>query len=153
MSRPLVVLAVLSFAGCAHPHAGVESTAHAPHAHGAPAPPPAGVSPVQHEMRLLLAAVQQAVEGVALGDVRQVPAAFHQVHAAKEATAAAVMAGAWRPAQGDLAQFQALDEAFHGKLEPLVEAAARDDVPATGEALAEVIRQCDGCHRAFRPPK
>lgn len=152
MSRVFVVLAVLSFAGCAHPHAGTEPSAHAHHQHHAP-PPAEGVSPVQHEMRLLLAAVQQGVEGVALGDVRAVPAAFHQVHAAKEATAAAVRAGAWRPVQGDLAQFEALDEAFHAKLEPLVEASARGDVPATGEALAEVIRQCDGCHRVFRPAK
>lgn len=141
MSRSIIVLAVVSLFGCTHHHSHASHTA---------PPPPADVNPVQHEMRLLLAAVQQTVEGVALGDVRAVPEAFHRVHAAKETTAAAVTSGAWRPVQGDLAHFEALDEAFHAKLEPLVEAAARNDVPATADALGEVVRQCDGCHRDFR---
>jgi len=154
MSRSLVSMVVLSLFGCTHHHASAEPPA--PHQHeppGASSAAPDGVNPVQHEMRLLLAAVQQAVEGVALGDVRGVPEAFHRVHAAKQGTAAALASGAWRPVQGDVPHFEALDEAFHATLEPLVEASARNDVPATADALAEVVRQCDGCHRAFRVAK
>lgn len=150
MSRALVAVAVLLLFGCTHHHASVEPPAEHGHHEGAPPAAPDGLNPVQHEMRLLLGAVQQAVEGVALGDVRRVPEAFHRVHAAKQATAAALASGAWRPGQGDLPRFEAMDEAFHAKLEPLVEASSRNDLAATADALAEVVRQCDGCHRAFR---
>jgi cytochrome c556 len=121
---------------------------HAPEV--APAPPPANV--VQEEMRLLLGAVQEAVAGVAVGDVRGLPAAIHKVHGAKEATGAALASGAWRPAKGEVARFREVDEAFHDQLVVLVRAAKKNDVPATAEALGAVLRGCPACHDEFRQP-
>lgn len=137
MSRLLVPLA-LALAGCAH------------HESAPPTPPPP-VNVVQEEMRLLLGAVQEAVAGVAMGDVRGVPAAIHRVHGAKEATAAALTAGQYQPPKGEVGRFREVDEAFHDQLVVLVRAAKKNDVPATAEALGAVLRGCPACHGEFRP--
>lgn len=146
---PSLLLAV-TFATCAHAPTSPETVKSDAHVE-TPAALPEGVSPVQVEMRLLLAAVQKTVEGVAMADLRAVPQAFHDVHAAMEGTNAAVASGAWKPVQGDVARFEALDAEFHKKLVPLVGAARRNDVPAAADALAEVVRACDVCHREYRP--
>lgn len=103
-------------------------------------------------MRLLTAALETAVRGIGAGDVRPVEHALHQVHAAKEATGAALRSGAYRlPRNPDRVQrFSELDEAFHGGLERLVEASQRNDVAATADALGVVMRGCQGCHGEFR---
>lgn len=142
MTRAIVVGALLALAGCAHDH-GHEAPLPA-----APAAPPANV--VQEEMRLLLGAVQDAVTGVAMGDVRGVPAAIHRVHGAKEATGNALASGQYRPPRGEVARFREVDEAFHARLVVLVRAAKKNDVPATAEALGEVLRGCPACHDEFR---
>jgi cytochrome c556 len=114
----------------------------------------AGAPPnaVQHEMQLLQAAMQVTLSGIAIGDVRAVPAAIEEVHHAKQATEAALESGAYRLARNadHLAHFRELDEAFHGNLEHLVEAATRNDVPATAEAFGAAIRGCQTCHGEFR---
>lgn len=158
----LTLAAALAGLGCSHHqdahaqdgthhHEHPKDDTHQHHGAAASEVAPAGLNPVQHEMRLLLSAVQQAMDGVARGDVKDVPASFHRVHLAKEATAAAVTAGAWKPPEGTtVARFTALDEAFHGKLEVLVGAASRGDVAATGGALGDVVRDCHACHAEFR---
>lgn len=123
----------------------------------APAPAPAAAPPanaVQAEMRLLADAMAVAVRGVGTGDVREVQHALHRVHAAKEATGAAIASGAWKPAQraDQLPAFVAMDEAFHEHLGRLVAASGADDVPATAAALGDALRACDGCHAMFRAP-
>lgn len=113
---------------------------------------PAGSNPVQIEMRLLHAALRDGVTAVANGKVDTIPASIHQVHAAKQATAAALRAGSYKPPKNGerLARFGELDEAFHADLEKLVSAAKNDDVPATGRALGQVLSSCQGCHREYR---
>ena len=109
-------------------------------------------NPVQREMRLLHAAMQATLTGIAYGDVRAVPEAFEAIDRAKEATEAALASGAYVPARnGDrLDRFRELDEAFHPQLERIVEAARRGDVPATAEAMGAALRGCDPCHQEFR---
>lgn len=138
-----------------HDH-GAASPAH-DHAHATTATPPKVPSapaqnPVQHEMRLLLEAMQQVVAGIALGDVRAVPDVLHRVHAAKEDTAAALSSGSYEPPKNgdDVARFTAMDEAFHGELVKLVQASAKNDIAATVEAFSATMRGCDGCHTEFR---
>lgn len=127
----------------------------ADHAAPAPAPmPPPPANEVQTEMRLLATAMETAVRGIGTGDVREVEHALHRVHAAKQATEAAVESGRWRPARNAdrLEAFASMDEAFHAHLERLVVASAANDVAATAVALGDAVRACEGCHAMFRAP-
>ncbi len=137
------------FAGCHEDHAS--------HDHGSAAPAStssaaSGANPVQQEMILLHGAMRTALDGIASGDVREVPHALHRVHEAKGATKAALEGGGYRPPKnGDkVARFRELDEAFHGHLERMVEAGARNDVEATGAAFGAAVAACQGCHAEFR---
>lgn len=132
---------------------------HDPHAHHAPPPPaPPASAPgapanaVQHEMRLLTAALEGAVRGIGQGDVRAVEHDLHRVHAAKEATEAALKSGTYRPPLNPdkLDRFRELDESFHRDLERLVEASRRNDVAATAAATGVVLNGCQSCHAEFR---
>ena len=152
---PLVV-ALASLAACQkggghaeHAHPPPPATATAPVA-AAPAAPAA--NPVQHEMRLLTATLQGGIQGLGMGDVTGIARSLHEVHGAKEATAAALKSGSYKPPKnGDqLARFVELDEAFHELLYPLVRASKANDLPATAEALGAVLRGCQGCHQEFR---
>jgi cytochrome c556 len=120
--------------------------------HRAPPAKTAATNPVREEMRLLTAALEQAVRGIGAGDVREVEHALHRVHAAKEVTEAAIESGRYRPPKGAdrIARFRALDEVFHRDLARLVGASRRNDVPATAEAVGAVLRGCAGCHAEFR---
>ena len=107
---------------------------------------------VQVEMQLLTVALESAVRGVGVGDVRPVEHALHQVHVAREATAAALASGSYRPKRNAdrLADFEALDTAFHAHLESLVTASRANDIPRTVEALGAALSACQGCHSQFR---
>lgn len=107
---------------------------------------------VQVEMQLMTVALEAAVRGVGVGDVRGVEHALHQVHAAREATAAALADGSYRPKRNAdrLVEFEALDTAFHVHLESLATASRANDLPGTVEALSAALRSCQGCHRQFR---
>lgn len=122
------------------------------HHHEAPPPAPAGVNPVQHEMRLLHEAMRDTVTAIANGDVKTVPAALHRVHAAKEVTENAIKTGAWHPPKNGqaLERFLQLDGTFHGELEFLVESAAKGDIPTTAIAMGKALASCNGCHAEFR---
>ncbi|MCE9574287.1 MAG: cytochrome c [Deltaproteobacteria bacterium] len=126
---------------------------------GAPVAAPAAVrdaappgNAVQAEMRLLHAAMQAALSGVAYGDVRAVPEALEAVDRAKAATEAALESGQYTLARGGdrLARFRELDESFHGQLEALVTAARQNDVAATATALGVAMQACQACHAEFR---
>lgn len=132
-----------SIAACDHHHSHSD--------HSAP-PAAAGVNPVQHEMRLLHEAMRDTVTAIADGDVTKVPHALHKVHGAKDATAAAIKAGSYKPPKnGDaLAKFQSLDQSFHHELEAMVEAATKGDVANTAVALGRAMSSCNGCHTEFR---
>jgi cytochrome c556 len=114
---------------------------------------PAPGNVVQTEMRLLSATLEGAVRGIGAGDVRSVALDLHRVHAAKQATEAAIVSGTYRlPKHPDaVARFHELDEAFHRGLRQLVDASARNDVAATAAAIGVVLGECQGCHAEFRP--
>jgi cytochrome c556 len=109
-------------------------------------------NPVQHEMQLLDTAMHAMLTGIARGDVRAARAAFEDVDRAKQATEAALESGRYVLARNGnrLAHFRELDEAFHADVEKMLEVAARNDVPATAEAFASVVRRCESCHAEFR---
>ncbi|MBI4956944.1 MAG: cytochrome c [Myxococcales bacterium] len=127
-----------------------------PKEHATPsAAPSASAGPanaVQHEMRLLLAAMHTAMEGIAYGDVSGLPQVLHQVHEAKAGTEAALEGGAYRlPKNPDgVARFRELDEAFHGHLVKMVQAGRKNDVAAAAQAYAAAASACGGCHGEFR---
>lgn len=110
------------------------------------------VNPVQHEMRLLHAALQTTLTGIAYGDVRAVPAAFEEIDRAGVATEAALASGRYVLERNvdHLEHFRELDESFHIDLEKIPESAASNNVPATAEALGPVLRACQPCHGEFR---
>lgn len=136
------------------------------HDHGSSAPPagahateaspdhlPAGVNAVQNEMRLLDAAMRDTVTRIAYGELRSIPASVHRVHQARALTEAAIEHGEYRPRKNAerMAQFRELDEAFHGDLEGLVEAASANDPDRTAARFGSVMARCNGCHATFRP--
>lgn len=174
MTRATLFACLLAFAGChseggheahatgaEHAHAQAATEADPAHAHAAPEGDPAhaaptvddaNANPVQIEMRLLTATMQQAVDGIGRGDVREIAHSLHRLHAAKERTSASIAEGSYHPPRegADMARFTELDEAFHGKLIPLVRASQANDVPAAAEAFGAVMAGCNGCHSEFR---
>lgn len=112
----------------------------------------AGANPVQTEMRQLECAFQQAVSAFARDDLPSIARSLGVVHAAKDATAAAIAAGTWRPARGEVAAFVALDEAFHRELEALYDASEARDHGKTGEAMGRALGLCQACHATYREP-
>lgn len=118
-----------------------------------PPAPTSGANPVQHEMQLLTAALQSAVNGIGAGDVRGIAHELHGVHAAKERTETALSSGNYRLRKNHerLDRFRALDEEFHRRLEGLVHASQANDVGAAATAFAGVIQSCAPCHSVFRP--
>lgn len=119
------------------------------------AAPDAGPPPnvVQTEMRILTDIVEATVRGIGNNDVRGIDEQLHKLHAAKEATGAAVKGGTYKlPKNPDqLAAFEQMDEAFHKQLGALVSASSKNDVPAAANALSEIVKGCPSCHATFRP--
>jgi cytochrome c556 len=104
-------------------------------------------------MRMLTEIVQATVRGIGNNDVSGIDELLHQLHAAKEATGAAVKGGTYKlPKNPDqLAAFGAMDAAFHEQLGALVTASSKNDVPGAAEALSQIVKGCPGCHATFRP--
>jgi cytochrome c556 len=107
---------------------------------------------VQTEMRLMTKILEATVRGIGAGDVSGIDEQLHELHAAKQATEAAVKSGAYRLPKNPegAAAFTAMDEAFHEHLGALVKASRANDVPGASEALGQIMRGCPGCHAAFR---
>lgn len=132
---------------------GVHGGAACPMMGGAsPTAVPEGVNAVQNEMRLLNHAFHKSMTAAALGDVSIIPGLFHEVHQARGLTDKALADGTWKPAKGDLAEFKAMDGAFHGELEKLVHAAQANDVTAVVDQLDRLLPSCVACHTAYREP-
>lgn len=110
-----------------------------------------GENPVQTEMRQLECALERAIVAIGRDDLPSIAQAIHVVHASKQKTAQAIESGAWKPAQGEVAAFVALDEAFHKELEALVVASQAKDHAGASAALGRTLGACQGCHAAFRP--
>jgi len=134
--------------GSAEPHAEHGSAAAA-----APdALPPGNV--VQTEMRMLTSILEATVRGIGARDVRAIEHELHRLHAAKEATTAAIKDGSYKlPVNADKVDaFVAMDEAFHEDLGALVSASRANDIPKAADALGAIMRSCEGCHATFRAP-
>ena len=111
-----------------------------------------GANVVRDEMRLLESALREAPAHFGSGDLRPIEHALHGVHAARERTAEALQSGSYRPPRngGQLERFIELDREFHGQLEALAGAAARNDSQEAGAALGRVMQGCQGCHAEYR---
>ena len=137
-------------------HGGGGTGVHAPaaHVHGdAPATPgPPSATAIRDEMIALQAAYDTLNRAVVLGDARGVAEAFHQVHARKQDTEAAIASGVARPPRnGDrMEAFVARDRAFHSLLETTVEAAGRGDLETLRRTATELRDGCIACHEEFR---
>jgi hypothetical protein len=161
MNRTLLVVFLLAAAACKRdcpPAPAADPTPAAPAPAVAPAPTASldcaamtGQNPVQTEMRQLECALERAVIAIGRDDLPSIAHMLHIVHAAKEKTAQAITSGAWKPAQGDVTAFVAMDEAFHKHLEALVIASQAKDHAGATAALGRTLGACQGCHAAFRP--
>jgi cytochrome c556 len=107
---------------------------------------------VQHEMRLLLQALQATVAAIADNDLARIPSLITGIHGAREATEQAIESGSYRPPKNadKLEAFKAMDAAFHDVLVDLVKASQADDLEATTTAFGRVLAGCQGCHATFR---
>ena len=125
------------------------SSPESPASNAAAAPP---LNAVQHEMRLLLAALQGTVAAIADNDLARVPSLIHGIHDARDATDAAIENGRYKPPKNPdkIAAFKAMDDSFHAQLVALVKAAQADDLAATRSQFVTVLQQCQGCHALFR---
>jgi cytochrome c556 len=101
---------------------------------------------------MLTQILEATVRGIGARDVRPVERMLHDLHAAKEATTAAVKGGTYTlPKNADkVAGFTAMDDAFHEHLGALVIASRANDVPRAAEALGAIMRGCEGCHASYR---
>lgn len=120
-------------------------------AHGSAAPLAPG-NAVQTEMRMLTSILEATVRAIGARDVRMIEHELHRLHAAKEATTAALRDGSYKlPKNHDqIHAFVAMDEAFHEHLGTLVVASRANDIPRTAEALGAIVRGCESCHAMFR---
>lgn len=153
MKRLTVTLGFVALTGCHERSHGEHAQGTHAHREEGPAPSVAETgNPVQQEMKLLTTALEGAVRSVGVGDVRGVEHELHRVHAAKQATEAALRDGRYRTPRNPerLERFHELDEAFHQKLEGLVEVSRSNDVQGTAKALGEILQACQGCHQEFR---
>lgn len=162
-NRLLRVLAAPSVLVCLACGGGDAAPTPAPHAHAAGPGEPSAVSrpheeaattsnPVQAEMRALTAALAASVTAFGDADLTPIAHELHAVHAARERTAAAIEAGAYRPPAGAdrMPRFLELDAAFHTELEQLAEAARAGERARAGAALGRALASCEGCHAEFR---
>jgi len=103
-------------------------------------------------MRMLTSILEATVRAIGARDVRPIEHELHRLHAAKEATTAALRDGSYKlpmnPEQVDA--FVAMDEAFHQHLGALVSASRANDIPRAADALGAIVRSCEGCHAMFR---
>lgn len=109
---------------------------------------------VQTEMQLLTTVLENAVRGVGDGDVSHIADALHELDEAKHATEAALEDGSYVLSRNNdqLSTFLAMDGAFHGQLEGMIDASRANDVPAMAIAIGDTLNACYSCHALFRDP-
>ncbi|MGE0401671.1 MAG: hypothetical protein AB7T06_33525 [Kofleriaceae bacterium] len=138
------------FAGCEQKQPASTSSSGSTRDTGEAASPPS--NPVQTEMRMLTSILEATVRAIGARDVRPIAHELHRLHAAKEATSAALRDGSYKLPKNpeQLETFVAMDEAFHEHLGALVSASQANDIPGTADALGAIVRGCEGCHAMFR---
>lgn len=153
VSTWMLILA-MALVGCSRdePAAPKGSGAAEPATAAPPLPPPGNA--VQTEMRMLTSTLEATVRAIGARDVRPIEQELHKLHAAKEATTAAIRDGSYKLPKnpGQVDAFVAMDEAFHEHLGALVMASRANDVPRAADALGAIVRGCEGCHATFRLP-
>lgn len=171
MRYPLLIgllATLLAVGGCSDRHAGGPAAAGTPaaagsqdttHDHEPAGVAPASVSdasapanPVQAEMRALHDATRDWVTAIADNDLARIPPGIARVHAARQVTEQALLKGEYRPpkASDDVEGFTRQDEAFHGELVKLLEAARASDLPRATRQLGVVLEGCTTCHQKYR---
>jgi hypothetical protein len=122
-------------------------------------PPPAGEpscaslvadNAVRTEMVQLECVLERVVRAIGRDNLAAVTPMIEALDRTKQATERALETGTYKLAQGDLAGFRAMDEAFHHSLVGLVEASSKNDHATTATALGAVLVQCQTCHATFR---
>ncbi len=146
-SAVFAAIAAALLLGCKHEHAGE-------HDHGAAQPSalPAGVNPVQNEMRILHEASRDWVTAIANNNLPAIPDGIRKVHGARTITEQALESGSYSPPKnpGDLEQFKKQDEQFHERLVQLMRASEAKDLPRATRELGNVLQGCTDCHTKYR---
>lgn len=155
-SRSLAASLLALLISCSKPQGPPTAFTTEPQATAPAAAPEHGASALKTEMALLASAMRVTVDGIGSGDLSGVEPALTAVHAAREATEAALRSGtlAVPPAVApDLpsAHFAELDQQFHELLVELLTASRRQDTPAAIDALGRVLHGCRTCHELYRP--
>lgn len=109
-------------------------------------------NPLLEEMAILDTVFREVVSAVSLGEGERVRAALEGMHGTMEKTHAGAHEGTvvLRRNAGRMAEFVALDRAFHGKLEELAEAGGTNDWERMLTLTRELLNRCVECHRTFR---
>ena len=123
-----------------------------------PAPPktlddlPEGTNVLQHEMRLLNAAMRNTLTLIANDELEGIPAEIKRVHPARQLTVKAIKKGAYTPPRNgdDMEAFKRADDAFHQDLKGLLEAAKHDNIEAATDHYGKLVDGCTSCHTQFR---
>lgn len=158
-SFALLLAGLVAWPACQRPQATDEaSPASAAHPEAAPVTSPfvpSGMpaNPVQAEMRLLNEAARDWVTAIAQRELGSIPPGISRVHAARLVTEAALKRGAYAPPKGGavvLDAFVRQDDAFHGELVRLLEAAKANDLRSATKQLGVVLEGCTSCHMAYR---
>jgi hypothetical protein len=150
--KPLAIAALIALGAGA---ATAAPAGHDPaeHGHAAPAAEtPAGLNPVQHEMRLLADAMNVIMLAVANNDLKAIPPAISKVHSARMVTEQALLSGKYQPPKNSK-QVQAFikqDEAFHDELVTLMKAVRTNDLNAATRQVGVIVNSCTSCHTQYR---
>jgi hypothetical protein len=155
-TTPRLLLPLLLMISCSKPAKPPAAFTIAPQPTNAAAASESEVSALRVEMALLAAAMRITVDGIGTGDLSGVEPALMAVHAAREATEAALQDGtltAPRAVDPHLPaeHFTELDHQFHELLVELLTASRRQDTPAAIDALGRVLHGCETCHQLYRP--
>lgn len=113
---------------------------------------PHGVNPVQNEMRLLSATMQNVLSMIANDNLEAIPPEIKKIHPARQLTQKAIKNGDYAPPKNadKLKKFKKLDRGFHKNLKSMVKAAKDGDLEATSKQYGKLVNGCTGCHAKFR---
>ena len=109
-------------------------------------------NPVQIEMRALHEGARAWLTAVSFNSLDSIPPTIEKIHAARNATEAALEQGTYKPPRNGerLDDFKRADEAFHAELVAFLGAAKDKDLVRTTHQLGVVLDRCTDCHQKFR---
>ena len=113
---------------------------------------PEDVNVLQHEMRVLNAAMKQTLGLIANNQLQAIPAQIKRVHPARQLTVEALEKGAYEPPKNaeKMDEFAKRDEEFHRDLKRLLKASKNDDLKGATKAYSDLVEGCTDCHTQFR---